>query len=58
MGPVQIQKKIEHLRLDSYVQGRHRLICHDKFRIQNQSSADTDSLPLTAGQFIRIPLCI
>ena len=50
---LQVFKHVYYLRLNRYVQSRNRLIADDKFRLYGQSSGDTDSLLLSAREFVR-----
>ncbi len=48
---------IEHvyyLCLDGYVKGGYRLVADDEARIQRESSRDTDSLSLSAGELVSV----
>ena len=48
-------EKIEHFRLDGFVEHRHRFIQNDYARVYLQRARNVDALPLPAGQFVRQP---
>src|SRR6185369_1431239 len=47
---LQVFQQVDDLRLDGYVQSRHRLVAHDQLRPKGDSTRDADALPLTAGK--------
>ena len=51
---LQICQQIDDLCLNRYIESRHRLVRHNQFRFQCQSSSDADSLPLAAAEFVWI----
>ena len=52
---LQFLEHIDDLRLNGYVQGGNSLVADDKSRICRKSSGDSDSLSLSAGEFMHIP---
>ena len=52
----QFGKKVENLGLDGYVKRGDRLVGDDQVRLGCQGSGDADSLPLAAGELMRIAL--
>ncbi len=50
-----ILKQIHNLRLYTDIQRGHRFIRHDEARIHRQRARDTDPLPLSAAELVRIP---
>ena len=46
-------KKIDNLRLDRNIQGRHRFVGDDHPRLHRQGSRNPDSLPLPPAEFVR-----
>jgi hypothetical protein len=51
---LQTAKKVEDLRLHGHIEGGHRLVTDDEFRLDGQGSGDTDSLALTATELVGI----
>src|SRR3954454_16287905 len=54
---LEVHEQIEDLRLDRHVEGRDRLVEDDELRLQGKSPGDTNALPLTAGELVRIAQC-
>ena len=48
------QQQFYNLRLNRYVERGRRLVQNQQLRFQNQSSGNGNSLPLSAGKFMRI----
>src|SRR5436309_2502074 len=51
---LQVLEQVHDLRLNRYVERRHRLIAHDKLRIERKRPRDADPLALPAREFVRI----
>ena len=51
---LQFLEQVDDLRLDGNVQGGYRLVADDEFRVQGKCTRDTDSLPLAAGELVRV----
>ena len=51
---LQILQQVERLRLDRHVQRRHRLVAHDKLRVEGQGAGNADALALAAAEGVRI----
>ena len=49
---LQTVKQIQHLRLDRYIQRRHRFVADDNLGIHGKRPGYIDSLALTAGKFM------
>ena len=58
---LKVLHQVQHLSLNGHVQGRHRLIADNEFRVQRQSPGNTDSLPAASVQLMGIgigkPVC-
>ena len=52
----QLGQQVEHLGLDGNVKGGNRFIGDDQVRFCRKGSGNADSLPLAAGEFMRIAL--
>ena len=52
------QQQFYNLRLNRYVERGCRLVQNQQLRFQNQSSGNSNSLPLSAGKFMRVPIII
>jgi hypothetical protein len=52
---LKLKHKIQNLGLYGNIQGRNRLIRHDKTRIQGQSPGDSYPLPLSSAEGVGIP---
>ncbi len=52
----QILQQIDDLRLNGNVERRYRLIGQHELRTQGNRSRDADTLPLSAGKFVRITI--
>jgi hypothetical protein len=50
----QIGEQVQDLRLDRFVECRHRLVEDQQPRLERQRAGDVDPLPLPAGQLVRI----
>ena len=46
--------KIEHLRLDRYVERGNRFVADDELRLDRERACDADPCPLTAGELVRV----
>jgi hypothetical protein len=55
---LQILQEVDDLRLDGNVQRANRLITDEQFRFNSQSARDSNSLALTAAEFVRIALSV
>ena len=55
---LQIPKQIDNLRLDRHIKRGNRLIADDELRFDGKCPGDTDSLPLSAGEFMRKTACM
>ena len=53
---LEISQQIDDLRLDRDVQRGDRFVCNNKFWFKRQRPRDTDSLPLSAAELVRIPV--
>src|SRR6516225_8706298 len=53
---LEILQQVDDLCLDRHVERRHRLIEHHEARIYRERPCDADSLALTSGKFMRIPI--
>src|SRR5699024_8848973 len=53
---LQLSQQVHDLRLHGYVQRRNRLITDDDFGTQRQPPGNADTLPLTAGELVRVPV--
>ena len=53
---LQVHQQVDHLRLDRYVERRHRLVADDQPRLDGERARDADPLPLAAGELVRIAL--
>src|SRR3954452_2334978 len=51
---LQVDQQVDHLRLDRYVERRHRLVAHDQAGAQRQRAGDADALALPARELVRI----
>ena len=51
---LKILHEVQDLSLDRHIQGRHRLIAHNEFRIQRQGPRNADALPPPPVQLMRI----
>src|SRR5215217_2984371 len=54
MPALQVDQQIDHLGLDRHIQRGYRLVAHDKAGLERQSASDADTLPLAAGELVRI----
>ncbi len=48
--------RVDDLRLNRDVERGNGLIADDEFRIDRERPCDADTLPLTAGKFVRITI--
>lgn len=55
---LQVLKHIDDLRLNGDVERGDRLIADDELGIDRKSSRYTDSLALTAGELVRVAVCV
>ena len=55
---LQLLEHIYHLRLNGYIQCGDRLIADDELRIDCQCSRDADTLTLSAGELVRVTVCM
>jgi hypothetical protein len=53
---LEILHEIQDLGLDGHVEGGYRLVCHDQLGIESQGPGQADTLALTAGELVGIPL--
>src|SRR5438876_10980189 len=53
---LEISQQIDDLRLDRDVQRGDRFVCNNKFWFKRQRPRDTDYLPLSAAELVRIPV--
>ena len=53
---LQFLQQVDDLGLDRHIQRRHRLVAHDKLRVNGQGSGHPDALPLPAAEFMRKPV--
>jgi hypothetical protein len=53
---LQVEQKVQHLRLDRLVEGRHGLVEDDEARLERERAGDVDALALTAGELVRVAL--
>ncbi len=51
-----VLKQIDDLSLNGQVEGRYRLVADQHFRLQRHRPGNADTLQLTAGELVRIPL--
>ncbi len=51
---LKLLEQVDDLRLHRHVEGRHRFVGHDQFRMQSQRPGDTDPLTLPAGELVGI----
>ena len=57
-APAQAREQIEHLRANRNIESRHRLVTNNKFWFNRERSRDGNSLPLAAGEFVRVSLTV
>ena len=55
-GFLEIEKQVENLGLDGFVECRDRFVENDQARLQCQRARDVDALALPSGQLMRIAL--
>ena len=48
--------QVDHLGLDGNVQSGNAFIGDDQFRVHDKGPCDADTLPLSAGELVRIPV--
>ena len=53
---LQLQEKVDHLRLDRDVEGRDQFVGDEHVRLDGERPGDADALPLAARKFVRIAL--
>ena len=53
---LQLLKQIDDLRLDRNVQRGDGLVANDQLRVQRKRAGNADALPLSAREFVRIPV--
>ena len=53
---LQLQQQVEDLSLHADVECRHRFVGDDERRAQSQRTGDSDSLALSAAEFVRIAI--
>jgi hypothetical protein len=53
---LQFAQQIDDLRLHRHVEGRGRLVEHQKTRLRDERPGDRDALALAAGEFVRVAL--
>ena len=51
---LQVFEQVDDLRLDRYIQRRHRLVAHDERRLHRQRARNAHALTLPARQLVRI----
>ena len=51
---LQVAQEIDDVALDAAVERRGRLIEHDEARLQDHGAGNGETLPLAAGEFVRI----
>ena len=51
---LQIDQKVDDLRLHGDVERRDRLVANDQLRPRRQRPRDAETLPLSAGEFVRV----
>ena len=57
-GLLKALKKVDDLRLDRHVERRYGLVADNELRINGERSCDTDSLPLTTGELVRLSFIV
>ena len=55
---LQLTEQFQYLRLRKHVDGGCRLIQHHQLGVRCKRAGDCDALPLSAGKFMRIFVCI
>ncbi len=55
---LQVGQQIQHLRLDRYVERRHRFVGDDQRRVEHQRTCNRDALALATGEHVRITLVV
>ena len=55
---LQMMEEVQHLGLDGNVQSGNGLVGDDELRFYGQGPGDSDTLFLTAGELVRITLCV
>ena len=55
---LQVVQEVDDLRLDRHVQRGDRLVADDEFGVQRKGAGDADSLPLAAGELVRIAVLV
>ncbi len=55
---LEILENIDHLCLNRDIQSRDRLITHNKFRMCHQCTGDADTLSLSTGKLMWIPVIV
>jgi hypothetical protein len=51
---LEVEQKIEHLRLDRFVERRDRLVEDQEPWLERKAAGDVDALPLPARNFVRV----
>ena len=51
---LQVDEKVHDLCLDGDIERRHRLVGDDQRRVERERAGDTDALPLSTAEFVRI----
>jgi hypothetical protein len=51
---LQLFQQVDDLGLNRNIQGRNRLIRNDQFRLEGERTCDSNSLPLTSAELVRI----
>ena len=51
---LEVLHQVDDLRLDRYVERRHRLVTDDQLGLRGQRAGDADALALTTREFVRI----
>ncbi len=51
---LQIDEQVQHLRLDRFVESRHRFVEDDEARFQREGARNIDALALSARQLVRV----
>ena len=50
--------QVDNLRLNGHIERRDTLIGNDQLRVHDKRPGDADTLPLTTGKLMRVPVCM
>src|SRR5665648_61338 len=55
---LKIHEQVDDLGLNRYIERRNRFITYHKLRVEREGTRNTDSLPLSSGELMGIPVFV